>query len=276
MARKAAWPHNTAFRKGFGPGYTAITREGEGSLDAGIDFGIHKMKKGQVVTERHAKESAWLLMNGSAELSWDGETAKVNRTSLFDEAPTALHVPAKTPVKIKALTDVEWGVSRATNDRTFAPKLFLPDGLAPEYRGRGLAQGTCLRNVRLIFDITNRKESNLVLGEVITFPGRWSTYPPHFHKQPEIYHYRFTEPQGYGHGEAGEEVYKVRQYDTLKILDCRGHSQVAAPGYGMYYIWIVRHLKNNPYTGFTYFKEHEWVLDPKKQGWKPKNWDAIQ
>jgi 5-deoxy-glucuronate isomerase len=276
MASKAAWPHNTAFREGFGSGYTPITREGETELDAGIDFGIHKLAKGQVVSETHAKETAWLLMNGAAELEWDGGKAVVKRSSLFDEAPTALHVPAKTAVRIKALSDVEWGVARATNARTFEPKLFLPDGLAPEYRGRGLVQGTCLRNVRLIFDITNRKESNLVLGEVITFPGRWSTYPPHFHAQPEIYHYRFTAPQGYGHGEAGEDVYKVRQYDTLKILDCKGHSQTAAPGYGMYYIWIVRHLKDNPYTGFKYFKEHEWVLDSKNQGWKPKDWDEIQ
>lgn len=272
-----ASPLDPRFREsGFGPGYTAVTREGEAGLDTGIDFGIHKLAAGEVIEEAHAKEAAWLLMHGEAELSWDGGRASARRSSLFDEAPTALHVPPSCKVRIEAKTAVEWAVSRAANKRTFAPQLFIPDALKPEYRGRGLTQGACLRNVRLIFDITNRPESSLVLGEVITFPGRWSTYPPHFHKQPELYHYRFTLPQGYGHGECGEEVYKVRQYDTLKILDCRGHSQVAAPGYGMYYIWVVRHLENDPYTGFTYFKEHEWALDPNNQGWKPKDWEDIQ
>ena len=57
------------------------------------------------------------------------------------------------------------------------------------------------------------------MGEVVTAPGGWSSYPPHHHEQPEIYHYRFTEPQGYGHAECGDDVFKVRQYDTYKIVD---------------------------------------------------------
>ena len=238
-----------------------------------MDLSILKARKGRVVEEKHLKETAWLLMSGEAELSWGKKKTTVRRTSLFDEAPTVLHVPALEPVKIRAASDCEWAVLRAANERAFAPRLWTPADLTPEYRGKGLAQDTSLRNVRLVFDRRERPESNLVLGEVINLPGRWSSYPPHFHKQPEIYHYRFTLPQGYGHGECGEAVYKVRHGDTLKILDCRGHSQVAAPGYGMYYIWAVRHLPGNPYTGFEYFKDHEWVLDPKQQGWKPKDWE---
>jgi 5-deoxy-glucuronate isomerase len=48
------------------------------------------------------------------------------------------------------------------------------------------------------------------------------------------------------------------------------HSQVSAPGYAMYYLWIVRHLRGNPYTGFTFTEEHRWVLDPQNQAWEPK------
>ena len=47
-------------------------------------------------------------------------------------------------------------------------------------------------------------------------------------------------------------------------------AQTAAPGYGMYYIWIVRHLAGNRYRGFHYTPEHEWVLDAKQQGWRPE------
>ena len=102
--------------------------------------------------------------------------------------------------------------------------------------------------VRTVFDRRNADpNAELVLGEVVTMPGRWSSYPPHHHPQPEIYHYRFTKPQGFGHAELGEQVLKVRQYDTVKILDGLDHAQCAAPGYGMYYAWVIRHLPDNPY-----------------------------
>ena len=104
----------------------------------------------------------------------------------------------------------------------------------------------------------------------MNYPGRWSSYPPHHHPQAEIYHYRFTLPQGYGHAELGDEVYQVRSYDTIKILDGVSHAQVSAPGYGMYYIWVVRHLPGNRYTGFRFTEEHQWVLDPAHQGWQPR------
>jgi len=194
----------------------------------------------------------------------------VRRTSLFDEPPTALHLPGGTRVSIRTRDrGSEWAVIRATNERGFAARLFRPEELKPEYRGEGLVQGTSLRNVRLIFDDTTRHEANLVLGEVVNYPGRWSSYPPHHHPQAEIYHYRFTLPQGYGHAELGDEVYQVRSHDTIKILDGVSHAQVSAPGYGMYYIWVVRHLPGNRYTGFRFSEEHRWVLDPANQGWRP-------
>ena len=62
---------------------------------------------------------------------------------------------------------------------------------------------------------------------------------------------------------------ELRGRDTVRILDGVSHAQVSAPGYAMYYIWIVRHLPGNPYTGFHFDPEHEWVLDPSRQGWRP-------
>jgi 5-deoxy-glucuronate isomerase len=260
-----------SFRGGFGEGYTPLTREGEDVLDTGVDFGIRRARQGSVLEEADAKETAWLLLDGEAELAWDGGQARVARRSLFDEAPTALHVPGGTRVRVRTTGPwSEWAVARAANDRRFEPRLFLPSGLRPEYRGLGLVQNASLRNVRLVFDDGNRDQANLVLGEVVNFPGRWSSYPPHHHVQPEIYHYRFTLPQGYGHAELGEDVYKVRSFDTVKITDGLSHAQVSAPGYGMYYIWIVRHLAGNRYRGFHYTPEHEWVLDAAKQGWRPE------
>jgi 5-deoxy-glucuronate isomerase len=259
------------FRDGFPYGRTEITREGEARLDTGVDFGVHRFRGGESFAETHPKETAWLLLDGEVDVEGGSERARGRRASLFDEAPTALHVPGGTRVALRTHgTGSEWAVIRATNERRFAAKLFRPEELRPEYRGQGLVQGTSLRNVRLIFDDTNRPEANLVLGEVVNYPGRWSSYPPHHHPQAEIYHYRFTLPQGYGHAELGDEVYRVRNHDTIKILGGVSHAQVSAPGYGMYYVWVVRHLPGNRYTGFRFAEEHRWVLDPAQQGWRPK------
>ncbi|MBI4425592.1 MAG: 5-deoxy-glucuronate isomerase [Elusimicrobia bacterium] len=257
------------FRAGFPPGRTSVTREGEPSLDTGMDFEIVRLAEGETVAESHAKESAWLLLSGAASVALGGARRRVARASLFDEGPACLHAGPGAPVELRALAECEWAVFRAANRRRFEPRLFLPEDVAPERRGRGLAQEAALRDVRLIFDWNVRPESNLVLGEVLNYPGRWSSYPPHHHPQPELYHYRFTLPQGYGHGELGDEVLQVRQHDTLKILDGAGHSQTAAPGYGMYYIWAVRHLEGNPYRGFHFNPDHAWTLDPERQGWRP-------
>jgi 5-deoxy-glucuronate isomerase len=261
-------------RSGFAHGHTAITaeRSGTGSKPGNplMDFGIVRLAARTTVTESHLKESAWILLKGAAEIYHPGGRARVRRKSIFDEAPTALHVGPHTPVSIRAFAaGAEFAVVRTSNERTFAPRLFFSSENTPEYRGAGLVQNACLRNVRLIFDQAARPESNLVVGEVVNYPGRWSSYPPHHHDQPEIYHYRFTHPGGYGHAELGDEVLKVRAYDTVFIPPGLDHAQVSAPGYGMYYLWIIRHLPGNPYTGFTFAKEHQWTLNPVKQGWHP-------
>ena len=260
---------------GFPVGYTAVTTPAarrDGPPDSGMEFGVMRQIAGTTLTETSKLETAWVLLRGAAELEFGGTHATVRRGNIFDEAPTAWHVARDTQVSIRSLAaDTEWAVVRTANERAFAPRLFLPSDLKPEYRGAGLAQNACLRNVRLIFDLTTRPESNLVLGEVVNYPGRWSSYPPHHHDQIEIYHYRFTAPHGYGHAELGDDVVKVRDGDTVVIPSGRDHAQVSAPGYGMYYLWAIRHLPGNPYTGFTFTDEHKWTLDPTQQGWRPKD-----
>jgi 5-deoxy-glucuronate isomerase len=261
-------------RSGFPFGFTTITRAlpqaHEAVPDLGIDFGVFRPRMNEVFSETHASESAWVLLRGSAELSFAGQRVVLTRTNVFDEPPSALHFGPSTPVSLRALSDAtEWAFVRTANDRSFAPQLYVPANLKPEYRGAGLVQDAALRNVRLIFDRATRPKANLVLGEVVNFPGRWSSYPPHHHDQPEIYHYRFTAPNGYGHAELGDDVVKVRDGDTVIIPPGRDHAQVSAPGYGMYYLWAIRHLPGNPYTGFTFAEEHKWTLDAAQQGWQP-------
>jgi 5-deoxy-glucuronate isomerase len=264
--------HRPAPPTGFPLGEFSVTREGDHGLDSLMDFSVERLGPGQIRTATQAKESAWVLLGGGAELEFAGQRAAILRGSLFDEPPTVLHLGPGTELTIHAGTaGAEFAVVRTSNARRFAPRLFQPADLTPEYRGAGLVQNACLRNVRLIFDRAVRPESNLVIGEVVNYPGRWSSYPPHHHDQPEIYHYRFTAPAGYGHAELGDDVVKVRHGDTIVIPPRRDHAQVSAPGYGMYYLWMIRHLPDNPYTGFTFAAEHKWTLDAAQQGWRPSD-----
>jgi 5-deoxy-glucuronate isomerase len=231
----------------------AIVRQGAGFT---LDVGDEK------------KESAWLLLDGTARVT-GAVSAELARASLFDERPSVVHVARGERAQIAAVTTCEWLRVRTTNDARFAPRVFLPDDTTSEARGQGLVQDAALRIVRSVFDLKARPESKLVVGEVVNLPGRWSSYPPHHHAQPEVYHYRFTRPHGYGHAELGDDVVKVRQNDTVLIQGGVDHPQVAAPGYGMYYAWIVRHDDGAPYTGFTFTDEHKWILDGKDAGWTP-------
>jgi 5-deoxy-glucuronate isomerase len=194
----------------------------------------------------------------------------LERSSLFDESASCLHLPANTGLTIEARTDAELTSYACGNTRQFGARVYTPEQVPNEHRGAGQVAGRCLRFVRTIFDGSNAPENaELVLGEVVTLPGGWSSYPPHHHRQPEIYHYRFTAPQGFGHAELGNEVVKVRHGDTVCIPPGLDHAQCAAPGYGMYYSWVIRHLPDDPYTVPDFTEEHAWTMDKDAQFWWP-------
>jgi 5-deoxy-glucuronate isomerase len=215
-------------------------------------------------------ETAWLLMHGELRGRVGDAEFSLERRSLFDESASAVHVSAGTEVRFEAVTDCELTVYGCGNDKSFPPRVFGPDQVPNEHRGKGQVADRCLRFVRTIFDgSTSPENAELVLGEVVTLPGGWSSYPPHHHRQPEIYHYRFTEPQGFGHAELGDRVYKVRDRDTVCIPPGLDHAQCAAPGYGMYYSWVIRHLPDSPYTVPDFTEAHAWTMDPDAPFWWP-------
>lgn len=263
--------HITENRAGFSPGKTSITRHDDAENSALISLDVLVLPAGESINLTTAVETAWLLMNGQISGTAGGESIALQRSSLFDESSSCVHVSAGTPVDIKAEVDTELTVYSCDNTLPFGARVFAPEDVANEPRGKGQVNDRCLRYVRTIFDDTNSDpNTGLVLGEVITFQGAWSSYPPHHHPQPEIYHYRFTEPQGYGHAELGDTVLKVRNFDTVKILDLNDHSQCSAPGYGMYYSWVIRHLPDNRYSVPEFTEEHTWIMQPGAEYWDPQ------
>lgn len=269
--------HLTQHRSGFDHGMTVVTRHDDPSEPTKLGFAVLKMAAGDVHKETTPGESAFLLMSGKAHVAIGNLGGELARASLFDESPSCVHLPAGADFVIQARGECEFTVYRSANKKPFAAKIYRPADTPDEHRGKGQVGDACLRLVRTIFDRSNADpNAELVLGEVVTLPGRWSSYPPHHHPQPEIYHYRFTHPQGFGHAELGETVLKVKHNDTVRILDGFDHPQCAAPGYGMYYAWVIRHLPDNPYTMPEFTPEHIWTTAKDAVVWHPKGVDGAR
>jgi 5-deoxy-glucuronate isomerase len=217
-----------------------------------MSFAIYKMAADEFTTfETGKNEMAFVVLSGQGVIKFQHEKAKYRRASWIDENPFALHLSARRSFDIIAEMDTELAVCSVANEVSFPSKLYLPDEVSVEERGKGTLDDASFRLERLIFDHTIAPEpAHLVVGEVVNLPGRWSSYPPHQHPQPKLCYYRFDPEHGYGHSELGDDVFKIKHNDLLKVTDARNHSQVSAPGFHMYYLWIIRHLPGNPYTGF--------------------------
>jgi 5-deoxy-glucuronate isomerase len=258
-------------KKPFNNGYNGITDMVKKYPEMLMDFGILKLDSGDEFVDKHKKERAFLLLSGAVEFEWDDGKVKAERKSCFDEPPTVLHVPSGVSVKIRGRKPgAEITVHRTVNGQAFPSVLFLPEDCTLRQVGSGTMKEMATRTVRTVFDKTNRPQSNLVLGETVNQPGRWSGYPPHFHPQPEIYLYKLDREAGFGYAELGEEVYKVRDNDVTLMTDGISHPQVAAPGYAMLYLWVIRHLDGNPYTGPVFNPDHLWLNDKNAPIWPDK------
>lgn len=249
-------------------GYNVLTEMDGKHKDMMMDIGIYKLEKGEEqVCIDDAKETAFLLLSGKILIKWDGNEKEIERHSLFNEDPWCLHVSKKVKVEIKALDDAEVLVQKTDNDKEFESKLYSPEDCRSDIFGQGVWNDTARRVVRTVFDYSNAPYSNMVIGEVITYPGKWSSYPPHHHPQPEVYYYRFNKPQGFGCSVIGDKVYKTTDHSMATIPGGLVHPQTSAPGYAMYYCWMIRHLKDNPWTDRIDDKAHEWLLEPDVKIW---------
>ena len=242
-------------------GYNPYLTMEQNDCATNMDVGLLVLDAGdEYVFNEAEKEIALDLLIGKVNFSYNNETHEASRPDTFHYAAYCLHVCKNTEVKIKAVEHSEIYVQKTDNDRIFDAKLYAPSDIMVQHAGsNGELMGCMQREIQTFFDYESAPYSNMVLGEVLNYPGKWSSYPPHHHSQPEVYFYRFDYPDGFGAGFANGSVYKTGHNGCL-VINHSFHSQGAAPGYAMCYMWGIRHLPGNPWRKTRIDDpEHSWL-----------------
>ena len=245
-------------------GVKTLCEMGKIQPEMNMTIRIKRFKENETLTLEDDKcETAFLLLKGEAEISWNCKTEKIKRANPFEKTPYCLHVPKNTAVSITAKEGTEILIEQTDNERYFEPVFYTPDDILYQEFGKGQWEGTGYRICSTVFDYDNAPYSNMVLGEVFNQPGRWSSYPPHHHPQPEVYYYQFDKPQGFGACFIGDNVFKRTEGSACFITDGFDHQQVVAPGYEMCYVWMIRHIDGDPWYKTTrfYAEEHKWLTE---------------
>lgn len=245
-------------------GYNAYIDAAKDDLGTGMDVGLLVMEDGDVYAiDAPEKETAVLLFTGKVTLTYGTEIAECERADCFSAEAYCLLAPRGTRIVIAAHGHAELYLQQTVNPRDYAPVLYTPKTVQVQHAGaNGELMGCMRREIKTFFDYENAPFSNMVLGEVLNFPGRWSSYPPHHHPQPEVYFYRFDYPNGFGAGFANGEIYRTG-HNGCAVINHGFHSQVAAPGYAMCYAWGIRHLDGDPWQKTRIDDpEHAWLWKP--------------
>ncbi|TFG60741.1 MAG: 5-deoxyglucuronate isomerase [Spirochaetales bacterium] len=245
-------------------GYTTIVPFRDNDSAGMLEFGLLVSEPGGgFFTDDSSFERVFLLLKGRAELSWGTEHKTAERRSMADEFPSVLHVPAGLKVGIASAGSLsEFAVVKVENKAAFDARFFSKEDIKVQRLSAGKVKDETVRELRTVLDDTSFPYSQMAMGELLNYPGKWSSYPPHHHPHPEIYHYRFEPENGFGYAEEGGSVYKVRQRDTLLVAPNLAHPQTSAPGYAMIYVWAMPHLPGNRFGADSrkFVPEHEWVL----------------
>ncbi|MGI6702181.1 MAG: 5-deoxy-glucuronate isomerase [Christensenellales bacterium] len=242
-----------------------ISRTGGKNKDMMMDITLYILKPRETRRIYHKdKETAVLLLSGRLKFDWLNRSETVSRKDVFSEDASCLHFPKGVNVKVTALTECEILVQSTTNERDFAVKLYRPEDIQFFVSCQGKWENTAVRDVKTVFDYTNAPYSNMVLGEVIARQGRWWSYIPHNHPQPEVYYYKFQRPEGFGACFIGETAYTIKDGSYGAFPGGMNHPQVTAPGYPMYCCWMIRHLLDNPWTDRIDDSRYTWLTEVDK------------
>ena len=243
------------------PGYNAYIDTAKNDYGTQMDVGLLILEPGDSFRfHEEDKEIAILLWSGSVTFAWGGRSEEAVRPDCFHYEAYCLHAGCGEEITLTAREHSEAYIQKTVNETPFPAVFYTPETVQTQHAGaNGELLGCMRREIKTFFDYDNAPYSNMVLGEVLNFPGKWSSYPPHHHPQPEVYFYRFDHPDGFGAGFANDEIYRTG-HNGLAIINRGFHSQTAAPGYAMCYAWGIRHLEGDPWKKTRIDDpEHAWL-----------------
>src|SRR5271165_6156669 len=213
-----------------------------------LEFVVRKLAAGETYSENTGTRELGIVFLGG-RCSVRTEQANWNnvggRATVFDGLPYAVYLPPSTHFSLTATAGCELAFCYCEATKNYPARLITPADVDVEIRGGGNATRQINHILKPEF-VADR----LLLVEVYTPSGNWSSYPPHkhdVHNPPaevdleEIYYYRIDKPEGY----AIQKVYSAdRRLDqTLTVRDGElvfipegYHPVVAAHGYNVYYL----------------------------------------
>ncbi len=241
-----------------------VHREGPMMMDIGT---LKLMKEDEFTIKLEGEECIVLLQSGRVEFSAIGIKKEASRSSVFEEKASLIHCATGEVLKINALENSELLVQMTDNKEKFPTAFYGREDNKAEIFGEHLYGGAAERAVVTFVDYSINPKSRLVMGEVYNYPGRWSSYIPHHHPQPEVYYYKFNRAHGFGAAFLDDEVYKVTNDSVMEIPGGKTHPQVSAPGYVMYYTWMIRHFDEAPWTERINDEKHTWLLENENENW---------
>ena len=218
-----------------------------------VGFQVAQLRQGQRLHRQGlGEETCIVLLAGRCRVVAGGHepTEVGGRETVFDGPPYAVYLPVGTEYGLEALSSVvelAIGCAPCTECR-YEPRVITPDQVRVSTRGSGTTE-------RTIHDILMEAQpaETLLVTEVLTPGGHWSSYPPHKHDTDdppreayleEVYYHRLRRPEGW----AIQRVYtRDRVLDstmTVRDGDCvlvpRGYHPVsAAPGFDLYYLNVM-------------------------------------
>ena len=228
-----------------------ITRESAGWRYVG--FSLYRLKAGDEAAEVTGDLEVILVMvEGKAAITGGGQDWGVlgDRMNVFEKTPPhCLYLPNGTDWAAKAETDCVIGVCTAPGIGGHKARRIGPDGITLTERGTGT-------NTRHINNIAMENEDycdSLLVTEVFTPAGHWSSYPSHRHDEDdyprityleETYYHRLNPTSGFGiqrvYTDDGGLDQTMAVSDGDLVLVPRGHHPCGAPyGFEMYYLNVM-------------------------------------
>jgi 5-deoxy-glucuronate isomerase len=215
------------------------------------------------------REVCLVVLSGKARVSaaeFDSGTIG-ERESVFDGPPWSVYFPPRGAATIEAVTNCEVALCSAPATGKLKPRVITPSEVGTLTRGKG----SNARHVRNVLPENADAESLLVV-EVITPGGNWSSYPPHKHDRDalpdecyleETYYHRISPPQGFAFQRVYTDDRSIDETLTVSdgdvVLVPKGYHPVGAPhGYNLYYLNVMAGPKR--VWRFHNDPTHEWMM----------------